>query len=84
VEIEWELETLPVGAYQTPINSITFDIPVGHPYRLLNTTLDDTRPIPVTSTGQLIKEKFLKLYIEERLQEYLSLGGTKELIDRSS
>ncbi len=29
-----------------------------------------------------MKKKFLKLYLEERLQEYLVLGGTKELIER--
>jgi hypothetical protein len=44
--------------------------------------LDDPRPTPVTRSGLIIKKKFLKLYLEERLQEYLALGGTKELIER--
>jgi hypothetical protein len=82
VEIEWDLETVPVGAHQTPISSIKFDIPGRCNYKYLNNTLNDPRPIPVTSNGLIIKKKFLKLYIEERLQEYLALGGTKELIER--
>jgi hypothetical protein len=82
VHIEWELEAVSPGALQTQINTIQFDIPVGHPYRFLKTPLDDPRPIPVTNTGLLIKKKFLKLYIEERLQECLALGGTQELIVR--
>jgi hypothetical protein len=71
LDTEWALETVPVGACQTPINTIQFDIPVGRPYRFLNTTLDNPRPIPVTSTGLLIKKKLLKLHIEERLPDYL-------------
>jgi hypothetical protein len=43
--------------------------------------LDDPRLTPVTRSGLIIKKKFLKLYLEVRLQEYLALGGTKELIE---
>jgi hypothetical protein len=82
VDIEWDLLAAPPGAVQTPISTIQFEIPEGRLYRYLNTTLNNPRPIPVTSTGLVIKKKFLKLYIEERLQEYLALGGTQELIVR--
>jgi hypothetical protein len=44
--------------------------------------LDDPRPTPVTSSGLIIKKKYLKLYLEERLQEHLALGGIEELIER--
>ena len=44
--------------------------------------MDDPRPTPVTRSGLIIKKKFLKLYLEERLQENLALGGTKELIEQ--
>ena len=81
-DIEWELVAIPAEAEQTPISSIEFGIPEGRLYRYLNNTLNDPRPIPVTSTGLVIRKKFLKLYIEERLQEYLALGGTQELIIR--
>jgi hypothetical protein len=82
IEIEWDLNTAPPGAIARPISSIEFDIPEGYIYRNLNKTLDDPRPTPVTRSGLIIKKRFLKLYLEERLQEYLALGGTKELIER--
>jgi len=82
IEIEWDLNTAPPGAIARPISSIEFDIPEGYTYRNLNKTLDDPRPTPVTRSGLIIKKKFLKLYLEERLQEYLALGGTNELIER--
>jgi len=82
IEIEWDLNTAPPGAMARPISSIMFDIPEGYTYRNLNKTLDDPRPTPVTSSGLIIKKKFLKYYLEERLQEYLALGGTKELVER--
>jgi hypothetical protein len=81
-DIEWDLVGVPAEAEQTPISSIKFEIPGGRLYRYLNNTLSDPRPIPVTSTDLVIRKKFLKLYIEERLQEYLALGGTQELIVR--
>jgi hypothetical protein len=30
----------------------------------------------------VIRKKFLKFYLEQHLEEYLALGGLKELIDR--
>jgi hypothetical protein len=82
IEIEWDLNTAPPGAIARSISSIQFDIPEGYTYRNLNKTLDDHRPATVTSSGLIIKKKFLKLYLEERLQENLALGGTKELIEQ--
>jgi hypothetical protein len=38
--------------------------------------------IPVTQAGDTISRNFLKHYLEERLEEYLALGGLKELLDR--
>jgi hypothetical protein len=38
--------------------------------------------IPVTQAGDTISRDFLKHYLEERLHEYLALGGLKELRDR--
>jgi hypothetical protein len=61
------------------IKSVKFDIPAATFYSSLNNTLNDDRPIPVTEGGCAIRTKFLKLYLEQRLEEYLALGGTKEL-----
>jgi hypothetical protein len=33
-------------------------------------------------SGLVIKKKYLKVYLEERLAEYLALGGLNELIQR--
>jgi hypothetical protein len=63
------------------IKSVKFDIPAATFYSTLNDTLEDTRPIPVTEGGFAIRTKFLKLYLEQRLEEYLALGGTKELTE---
>jgi hypothetical protein len=82
IEIEWGLITVPPEAIARPISSIQFDIREGYIYRNLNKTLDDPRLIPVTSSGLIIKKKFLKYYLKERLQEYLALGGTRELAER--
>jgi len=63
-----------------PISSIIFDIPQGYPYSTLNNTLEDTRPIPITEDNLVIHKDFIKIYLEERLKEYLALGGHLELI----
>jgi hypothetical protein len=36
----------------------------------------------LTEAGEHISERFIKQYLQERLQEYLALGGLKELVDR--
>ena len=68
------------------ICSIHYDIPDQDPFDDLeiNTHLQDSRLIPVTQTGDTISRDFLKHYLEERLKEYLALGGLKELLDRKS
>jgi hypothetical protein len=66
------------------ISSVWFTVPSGDPFRDLeiNETLQDSRLIPLTETGEPIRKRFIKQYLQERLQEYLALGGLKELIDR--
>lgn len=61
------------------ISSFKFDIPEATFYSSLNSSLNNDCPIPVTKEGFAIKTVFLKLYLERRLEEYLALGGTKEL-----
>ena len=36
----------------------------------------------MTEAGEPIRKSYIRKYLEERLQEYLALGGLKELIDR--
>ena len=64
------------------INSIVLDIPVGPYYKYLNKTIKDSSYFPTTESGLVIRKKFLKVYLEERLGEYLALGGLNELIQR--
>jgi hypothetical protein len=65
------------------ICSIHFEVPNQDPFEDLeiNTHLQDSRSIPVTQAGETISRDFLKHYLEERLEEYLALGGLKELLD---
>jgi hypothetical protein len=65
------------------IESIVLDIPVGPNYKYLNKTIKDSSYFPTTESGQVIKKKYLKVYLEERLAEYLALGGVNELIQRA-
>jgi len=66
------------------ISSVRFTVPSGGPFEDLeiNETLQDFRLIPLTEAGEPISKRFIKQYLQERLQEYLALGGLKELIDR--
>ncbi len=66
------------------ICSIHYDVPDQDPFEDLeiNTHLQDSRLLPVTQAGDTISRDFLKHYLEERLHEYLALGGLKELLDR--
>jgi hypothetical protein len=66
------------------ISSIEFDPPRGNLYKDLhiNCTIQDSRYIPITENGLVIRKKFLKYYLEQRLWEYLALGGLQELLDR--
>jgi hypothetical protein len=66
------------------ISSVQFNMPSGDPFEDLeiNDSLQDSRLIPVTQAGEPIRKRFIKQYLEERLREYLALGGLKELIDR--
>jgi hypothetical protein len=66
------------------ISSIHYVIPDQDPFEDLeiNTHIQDSRLIPITAAGDTISRDFLKHYLEERLKEYLALGGLKELLDR--
>ena len=66
------------------ISTIEFDPPRGSIYRdlYINRTIQDSRYIPTTENGLVIRKKFLKYYLEQRLEEYLALGGLQELIER--
>jgi hypothetical protein len=68
------------------ICSIHYDVPDQDPFEDLdiNTHLQDSRLIPVTQAGDTISRDFLKHYLEERLGEYLALGGLKELLGRKA
>jgi len=66
------------------ISSIHCTVPDQDPFVDLeiNTHIQDSRLIPITEAGDTISRDFLKHYLEERLGEYLALGGLKELLDR--
>jgi len=66
------------------IDSIILDIPVGPYYKYLNKIIKDSNHFPITGCqgSWVIRKKFLKVYLEERLAEYLALGGLNELIQR--
>ena len=70
------------------IKHIQLDIPEGYSkftqLSTLNSSLKDTRHIPVTKSGERIHSNFIKYYLEERLAEYLALGGLTEVIIRNS
>jgi hypothetical protein len=66
------------------ISSVQFNTPSGDPFENLEikNTLQDSRLIPITQAGDPIRKRFIKQYLEERLREYLTLGGLKDLLDR--
>jgi len=66
------------------ISSIQFNASPGEPFSNLtiNCTLQDSRLIPITETGERIRKRLLMQYLGERLREYLALGGLKEVLDR--
>lgn len=70
------------------IQDIVLDIPTGANYcshlSSLNNTIKDTRYLPITREGERIHSKFIKYYLEERLAEYLALGGLTEIIQREA
>jgi len=65
------------------IESIVLDIPVGPNYKYLNNTIKDRSYFPTTECGLVIKNKYLKVYLEERLAEYLASGELNKLIQRA-
>jgi hypothetical protein len=65
------------------IESIVLDIPVGPNYKYLNNTIKDRSYFPTTECGLVIKNKYLKVYLEEPLAEYLASGELNKLIQRA-
>jgi hypothetical protein len=51
------------------IESIVLDIPIGLNYKYLSKTIKDSSYFPTTESGQVIKKKYLKVYLEEHLAE---------------
>jgi hypothetical protein len=68
------------------ISTTEFDTPRGGLCKdlYINSTIQDNRYIPITENGLVIRKRFLKYYLEQRLEEYLALGGLQELIRRKS
>jgi hypothetical protein len=66
------------------INSVRLNTPSGDPFKDLEIkeTLQDSRLFPLTQAGEPIRKRLIRQYLEDRLKEYLALGGLKELIDR--
>jgi hypothetical protein len=58
---------------------------LGDPFEDLeiNDTLQDSRLVPITQSGDPIRKRFNKQYLEEMLRENLALGRIKELLDRT-
>jgi hypothetical protein len=52
------------------ISSVQFTVPSGDPFEDLeiNETLQDSRLIPLTEAGEPIRKRFIKQYLQERLQ----------------
>jgi hypothetical protein len=53
------------------ISTIEFDPPRGSIYRdlYINRTIQDSRYIPTTEDGLVIRKKFLNYYLEQRLEK---------------
>jgi hypothetical protein len=69
------------------ISSVVLDIPKELPkgdwQEGINTTIKDNRQIPtIDGAFHPIRTAFIKFYLEQRLLEYLALGGIKELVER--
>jgi hypothetical protein len=59
------------------------DLPKGDWLKGLNTSAKDNRQIPtIDGAFHPIRTEFIKFYLEQRLWEYLALGGIQELVER--
>jgi hypothetical protein len=56
------------------ISSIQFNVPTGDPFSdlTINCTLQDSRLISITESGEHIRKRFLRQYLGQRLVEYLA------------
>jgi hypothetical protein len=65
------------------ISSIKFPVPKGEQvYNQIQDHIQDYRPIPTTAEGWVFRSRYISNYLEDRLKEYLALGGIQELIER--
>jgi hypothetical protein len=85
-DIFLEQEYTSVYPNTNSISTIEFDTPRGGLYKdlYISRTILEHRYIPVTEDGLVIRKRILKYYLEQCLEEYLALGGLKELIERKS
>jgi hypothetical protein len=85
-EILLEQEYSRVYPNTSSISTIEFDTPRASFYKdlYINRTIQDSRYIPTTENRLVIRKRFLKYYLEQRLEEYLALGGLQELIERKT
>jgi hypothetical protein len=58
------------------IDSIEFDVPVNLP--CFNRHIWDWRPVPTKEDGKQIDRKFIKRYLEDRVIEWLAVGGFRQ------
>jgi hypothetical protein len=72
------------GPQQPPlISSVKFNTPKGEWFKGFNNSLQDNRYIPTIDGWQVvIRPAYIKIYLEERLGEFLALGGLKDLLER--
>jgi hypothetical protein len=59
---------------QIPISSICIEL-------LLNPFVDDDRPIPSNSSGKQISVFFTKWYLDQKIKEWIALGGVRDWFD---
>jgi hypothetical protein len=59
---------------QIPISSICSKL-------LLNSYVDDDRPIPLNSSGIQISVFFMKWYLDRKIKEWIALGGVRDWFD---
>jgi len=59
---------------QIPSSSICTEL-------LLNPYVDDDRPIPLNSSGIQISVFFMKWYLDQKIKEWIALGGVRDWLD---
>jgi hypothetical protein len=68
LDIDQEFEYNNVYPNTPSIDTIVFGTPKGEWYSSVNTTLKDSRYLPTTASGKVIRKFYLKSYLVEHLQ----------------